>query len=406
MLFGGVRGLSKDGAFHFPVFHRDHPCVDPSPPAVHAASVSDAGVVMGNDKIHKGKYFMGISLGTPTVFNLVTIDTGSTLSWVNSESCQMSCHDQAAEAGPKLDPRRSATYRQTGCSDEACVDVHQDNGIPYGCIDETGTCLYSVRYGSQCSAGKLGRDRLALGDNFTVVDDFTFGCSVDDMFYGLEAGVIGFGNKSYSFFNQMVRQTSYSAFAYCFPSDHTAEGFMIIGPYPQRLELVTPLIRGYGRRCYVYSLLLLDMAVDGKRLQVDPTIDPRQILVVDSGTDDTFMSSPVFYALAEAVASAMLNRGYYREYGRDETACFRPASGEPVNWRGLPAVEMQFLRATLRLPPENVFHQQSAGRICLAFQPDTSGVRDVRILGNRALRSFRVVYDLQKMTFGFQARAC
>ncbi|RCV36528.1 hypothetical protein SETIT_7G325800v2 [Setaria italica] len=396
--------LSKDGAFHFPVFHRKHPCLDdPSP--VHAASVSDAGTVVGNDEIHKGKYFMAISLGTPSVFNLVTIDTGSTLSWVNCERCEIRCHGKADEAGPRFDPHSSATYRQIGCSDEDCVDIHQDNGIPYGCIDETDTCLYSVRYGSQYSAGKLGRDRLALGDNLTVVDDFVFGCSEDDRFYGKEAGVIGFGNKSYSFFNQMARQTSYVAFAYCFPSDHQAEGFLIVGPYPQRLELVTPLIRGYGRRWYVYSLLLLDMKVDGKRLEVDPTVDTRQIMVVDSGTDDTFVSSVVFYALAEAVTSAMGDKGYYREYG-SEKVCFKPAGGEPVNWRGLPAVEMQFLRAALKLPPENVFHQQSADRICLAFQPDTSGVRDVRILGNRALRSFRVVYDLQKMTFGFQARAC
>lgn len=74
-----------------------------------------------------------------------------------------------------------------------------------------------------------------------------------------------------------------------------------------------------------------------------------------------------------------------------------------MNWRGLPTMEMQFLRATVKLPPENVFHQHSVDRICLAFQPDTSGVRDVRILGSKA--SFRVVYDLQKMTFGFHARA-
>jgi hypothetical protein len=384
------------------VFHQEHPCLDPSP--VHPASVSDAGTVIGNDRIHQGKYFMAISLGTPAVFNLVTIDTGSTLSWVNCERCQIECHKQADEAGPKFNPQSSTTYRQIGCSNEDCIDIHQDNGIPYGCIDETDTCLYSLRYGSQYSAGKLGRDRLALGD-ITVVDDFVFGCSMDDTFYGSEAGIIGFGNKSYSFFNQMARQTSYNAFAYCFPSDHQAEGFLIIGPYPQRLELVTPLIRGYGLRWYVYSLLLLDMTVDGKRLEVDPSIDTRQIMVVDSGTDDTFVSSPTFYALAEAVTSAMRDKGYYREYG-SEKVCFRPAGGGPVNWRGLPAMEMRFLGATVNLPPENVFHQQSVDRICLAFQPDTSGVRDVRILGNKALRSFRVVYDLEKMTIGFQARAC
>ena len=391
----------KDGAFHFPVFHRKHPCVDEDPSTIHAASVSDAGTVIGNDKIHQGKYFMAIRLGTPAVFNLVTIDTGSTLSWVNCKRCRIRCHEQAAEAGPKLDPHRSATYRHVGCSDEDCLDIQADNGVPYGCVDETDTCLYGLRYGSQYSAGKLGRDRLALGDNYTIVDDFVFGCSEDDMFYGLEAGVIGLCDKRYSFFNQMARLTTYNAFAYCFPGDHRAEGFLIVGPYPQKLELVTTLIRGYGRRQHVYSVLLLGIAVDGKPLEVDG----RQILVVDSGTDDTFVSSSVFYALAEAIASAMQDKAYYREYGRK--VCFRPAGGEPVNWRSLPTVQMQLLRATLELPPENVFHQQSTDRICLAFQSnDAAGVPDVQILGNKALRSFRVVYDLQKMTFGFQARAC
>ncbi|CAN6325854.1 unnamed protein product [Urochloa humidicola] len=398
--------VSKDGAFHFPVFHRNHPCLDPSP-AVHAASVSDAGTVIGDDDIHEGKYFMAINLGTPSVFNLVTIDTGSTLSWVNCQRCLLitKCRRQAAKAGPKFNPDSSTTYRQISCSNEDCIDIHVDTGVPYGCNEYTDTCIYSVRYGSQYSAGKLGRDRLALGDNLTVVDDFVFGCSEDDSFYGLEAGIIGFGNKSYSFFNQVARRTSYNAFAYCFPSDHQAEGFLIVGPYPKRLELVTPLMRGYGRRWYVYSLLLLGMAVDGKRLEVDPTVDTRQIMVVDSGTDDTFVSSLVFHALAEAVTSAMGDKGYYRDYGSDKV-CFRPLEGsEPVSPRDLPTVEMQFLKATLKLPPENVFHfhQQSADRICLAFEPDTAGVRDVRILGNKALRSFRVVYDLEKMTFGFQA---
>ena len=198
----------KDGAFHFPVFHRKHPCVDEDPSTIHAASVSDAGTVIGNDKIHQGKYFMAIRLGTPAVFNLVTIDTGATLSWVNCKRCRIRCHEQAAEAGPKLDPHRSATYRHVGCSDEDCLDIQADNGVPYGCVDETDTCLYGLRYGSQYSAGKLGRDRLALGDNYTIVDDFVFGCSEDDMFYGLEAGVIGLGDKRYSFFNQMARLTT------------------------------------------------------------------------------------------------------------------------------------------------------------------------------------------------------
>ncbi|CAN6335490.1 unnamed protein product [Urochloa humidicola] len=399
-------GLRKDGAFHFPVFHRKHPCVDPSSSPVHTASISDAGSVIGDDRIHEGKYFMAINLGTPSTFNLVTIDTGSTLSWVQCRRCQISCHLQAEKAGRIFDPHNSTTYRQIGCSNEDCLDLHQESSLPYGCIEETDTCLYLVRYGSsQYSVGKLGTDRLVLGgDNYTIVDDFIFGCSEDNSFRGYEAGVIGFGNKSYSYFNQVARKTSYNAFAYCFPIHHQGEGFMIIGPYPPKLELVTPLILGYGQRSHVYSIQQLDMMVDGKRLEVDPSFYTRRMTIVDSGADDVFISPPIFLAFGDAMTAAMQGKGYVREY--DEGVCFTSAGGT-VNWRDLPTVEMKFIRATLKLPPENVFHQQSAaGRICLAFKPDTSGVRDVQILGNKALRSFRVVYDLHKMTLAFQARAC
>ncbi|GJN13753.1 hypothetical protein PR202_gb00495 [Eleusine coracana subsp. coracana] len=184
----------KNGAFHFPVFHIKHPCID-EPSSVHAASVSDAGTVIGNDNIHTGKYFMAISLGAPAVFNLVTIDTGSTLSWVQCEKCHVRCHDQAPQAGKIFNPNNSTTYSHVGCYNEDCIDLHEVYNVPFGCIEETDTCLYSLRE--------------------------------DNMF---KAGIIGFGNKSYSFFNQLARKTSYNAFAYCFPIDHKSEGFLTIAP--------------------------------------------------------------------------------------------------------------------------------------------------------------------------------
>lgn len=67
--------------------------------------------------------------------------------------------------------------------------------------------------------GRLGKDRLrlALSDDYGVVDGFVFGCSEDVRFNGLEAGIVGFGNETSSFFNQvMAAQTNgYNAFSYC-----------------------------------------------------------------------------------------------------------------------------------------------------------------------------------------------
>jgi hypothetical protein len=399
--------------------------------------------VVANDVIHEGKLFMVISLGTPAVFNLVTIDTGSTLSWVQCRSCQIQCHTPPPEVGPIFDDGNSSTYQRVACSSQDCAAVHERLGVLSGCIEETDTCLYSLRYGSgplaQYSVGRLGRDRLrlALTDDGGSVDGFVFGCSDDVRFNGREAGIVGFGNEAFSFLNQVLavaaqRQQqrnggtgggySYNAFSYCFPGSHDAEGFLSIGPYARdndddaKLEF-TNLIFGYAgddRRRFVYSHQQLDMMVDGQRLDVDPSVYTMQMMIVDSGTPVTFLLAPVFDALDKAVTAAMAAKGYARArhqlQDEENTLCFW-VPGETVDWSDLPTVEMKFTAGTgLKLPPQNAFDQRfvdSDGRLlCLPFQPRAAGVNGVQILGNKATRTFRVVFDLQVRMFGFQPDAC
>ncbi|CAN6170537.1 unnamed protein product [Urochloa humidicola] len=430
---------NKDGALQFPVFHRKHPCLESSfsgkNNSVHQAAaylLPEPSPVIANDVIHKGKFFMVISLGTPAVFNLVTIDTGSTLSWVQCRSCQIQCHTHLPEVGPIFDHRNSTTYQRVACSSPDCAAVHDRLGVVSGCVEETDTCLYSLRYGSgplaQYSVGRLGKDRLrlALSDDYGVVDGFVFGCSEDVRFNGREAGIVGFGNEAFSFFNQVMaaQQTDnggYNAFSYCFPANHGAQGFLSIGPYGRdgRDNLsFTNLIFGYDddRRRFVYSLQQLDMMVDGQRLDVDPSVYTSQMMIVDSGTAATFLLAPVFDALDKAVTVAMAARGHARHQLQDEenTVCFWiAASGKTASddWSEMmPTVEMKFTGTTLKLPPQNVFDQRftdSDGRlVCLPFQPRAAGVSGVQILGNKATRSFRVVFDLQARMFGFQPDAC
>ena len=149
------------------------------------------------------------------------------------------------------------------------------------------------------------------------------------------------------------------------------------------------------------------MMVDGNRLQIDPSEYARRMLIVDSGTADTFLLASVFDAFREAMITAMRAKGFASKTSGGMT-CFTPTGGNSVEWGALPTVEMKFTRTTLKLPPENVFYgpSSSTGEVCLAFKPDIAGVRDVQILGNKATRSFRVVYDLQARLFGFQPRAC
>ncbi|KAK3124188.1 hypothetical protein QOZ80_7BG0583100 [Eleusine coracana subsp. coracana] len=426
-LFGNDMGLkNEDGALQFPVFHWKHPCLqqlDSSPSAeVHPAA--EASPVVARDEIHKGKFLMVIGLGTPAIFNLVSIDTGSTLSWVQCQPCQIWCKSRAAEAGPTFDPRNSTTYQRVSCSSRDCADVHELLGIPFGCVEETDTCLYRLRYGSgplaQYSVGKLGKDTLRLTLTVAADDDFIFGCSEDVNFAGLEAGIIGFGNDRLSFFNQVAAARETNAFSYCFPSDHAARGFLSIGPYARGLLEFTNLVFGYGRdgRTFVYSLQQVGMMEDGRRLDVDSWMYTSQMMVVDSGTELTFLLAPVFDALDKAVTAAMAAKGYARHRLMiNDQVCYGSSTSTTaddetllVDWSNLPTVEMSFTGgATLKLPPQNVFDQrlvESERLLCLPFQPRDAGINGVQILGNKVTRSVRLVFDLQARMIGFQPNAC
>ncbi|CAL5077525.1 unnamed protein product [Urochloa decumbens] len=420
--FGSMGGSkNKDGAFQFPVFHRKHPCLESWSSGRKNNSIHDeaaayllpeASPVVANERCDPQRQVLhGDQPGHP-------------------RPARSSATRTFRRWGPIFDHRNSSTYQRVACSSQDCAAVHDGLGVLSGCVEETDTCLYSLRYGSgplaQYSVGRLGKDRLrlALSDDYGVVDGFVFGCSEDVRFNGREAGIVGFGNETFSFFNQVMaaQQTNdngyYNAFSYCFPGNHGAQGFLSIGPYARDGSDLgfTNLIFGYDddRRRFVYSLQQLDMMVDGQRLDVDPSVYASQMMIVDSGTPVTFLLAPVFDALDKAVTAAMAAMGYARHQLQDEenTVCFWIAAAAGADdWSELmPTVEMKFTGTTLKLPPQNVFDQRfsdSDGRlVCLPFQPRSAGVSGVQILGNKAIRSFRVVFDLQARMFGFQPHAC
>ncbi|KAJ1274325.1 hypothetical protein BS78_05G053600 [Paspalum vaginatum] len=281
----------------------------------------------------------------------------------------MLCYWQSGKAGQFFNPSKSSSYQSVRCSSEVCRAMHKSSGVFSGCVHEIDACLYRKIYVSgQYSAGYLVRDKLTLPNNYTI-DDFIFGCGADNLYSGSNAGAIGFGDESYSFFNQVARQTNYRAFSYCFPSDHGSEGFLSIGPYVRDEKLMLTRLISDGHYLKFYAIQQVDMSVNGIQLEVDPGIYGTAVTVVDCGTTDSFILSPVFNALDKAVTTAMLAKGYPRGSAKDRI-CFA-TTDEPIDWSDLPTVEMKFgVSTTLVLRMENVFYVNSDGGICLTFQPD------------------------------------
>nr|XP_034569549.1 aspartyl protease family protein At5g10770-like [Setaria viridis] len=319
--------LNSDGAFQFPMFHINHPLL---PSWTQSANMQDTTIIRG-DNLQE-----------------------------NCRHCDTRCYWQTGKAGPTFNPLKSSTYRNVNCSTEVCHAMHKISGLFSGCVDGKDACLYRIRYAlGEYSVGYLVKDKLTLPNNYTI-DDFIFGCGAGNLYSGSNTGIIGIGNESYSFFNQVARQTNYRAFSYCLPSDHENEGFLSIGPYVRDEKLKLTRLFSYGHLPF-YAIQQLGMMVNGIRLEVDPRIYSTAMTIVDTGTTDTYILSPLFHALDKEVTTAMLAKGYARGSLKD--------------------------------------------KICFVTSDD-AGVKGAQVLGNRAMRSFRVVYDIQDRIFGFEAGAC
>uniref|UniRef100_A0A0E0GNS9 Peptidase A1 domain-containing protein n=1 Tax=Oryza nivara TaxID=4536 RepID=A0A0E0GNS9_ORYNI len=419
--------VNSQGAIQFPVFHKKHQCLRPwSVRATQASSTGASGAgkggglnnlqeeeitsssstkidVIEDSSINDFLFLMAVSLGKPPVVNLVAIDTGSTLSWVQCQPCAVHCHTQSAKAGPIFDPGRSYTSRRVRCSSVKCGELRYDLRLQQAnCMEKEDSCTYSVTYGNgwAYSVGKMVTDTLRIGDSFM---DLMFGCSMDVKYSEFEAGIFGFGSSSFSFFEQLAGYPdilSYKAFSYCLPTDETKPGYMILGRYDRAAMDggYTPLFRSINRP--TYSLTMEMLIANGQRL-----VTSSSEMIVDSGAQRTSLWPSTFALLDKTITQAMSSIGYHRtSRARQESyICYlseHDYSGwngtiTPFsNWSALPLLEIGFAGgAALALPPRNVFYTANPA---LRSQ----------ILGNRVTRSFGTTFDIQGKQFGFKYAAC
>jgi hypothetical protein len=117
-------------------------------------------------------YVVTLALGTPAVPQIVLVDTGSELSWVQCKPCSQtkSCYPQKE---PLFDPSKSSTYVPIPCGSDACKKLQAD-GIGSGCTN--GMCRYIIAYvdGSN-TTGVYSNEVLTLSPG-VVVKNFSFGC--------------------------------------------------------------------------------------------------------------------------------------------------------------------------------------------------------------------------------------
>jgi hypothetical protein len=329
------------------------------------------------------QYVITVGLGSPAVTQNMMIDTGSDISWV---------HCSSPNGSVLFDPVKSSTYAPFSCTSAPCTQLGESSN---GC--SSSQCQYMVMYADGSNTtGTYGSDTLALTTTETVTD-FHFGCShKEEAFDDQLDGLMGLGGDAQSLVSQTAA-TYGSAFSYCLPATSRTSGFLTLGAPPNDTSssfVTTPMLRVEKVPTF-YFILLQDIVVGGKPLNITPTVFAAGSLM-DSGTIITRLPAAAYSALSTAFKAGMTEYKPAPPVGDGFLdTCFDFTGLDEVS---IPTVALVFDGdAVVKLHPNGIIIAD-----CLAFTTSTG----LSVIGNVQQRTFEVLHDVGQGVFGFGSGAC
>ncbi|TVU11474.1 hypothetical protein EJB05_45062, partial [Eragrostis curvula] len=407
----------SNGAVSMPLVHRYGPCAPWQPTddkpslteTLHRNRARWSYIMSMNNTRHGEKavlmpthlgnyvdsleYIVTVGYGTPAVEQVVLLDTGSSLSWVQCKPCNPgACSPQK---DPLFDPSRSSTYKPVPCNSDVCRRLAAGSLGSGGCVNGN-QCKFAILYADgSITGGVLSSEKLTLTSTRTV-NNFLFGCGHDSRSSEKYDGLLGFGRSSLSLVSQTAH-TEGRVFSYCLPGVNSRSGFLTLG-VPMNHDpafVFTPMgTNPFEASRYVVSLT--GNSVGGRPLDIKPSAFAGG-MIIDSGRVVTGLPSTAYNALKSAVRQAMAAYPLLPN-GPLET-CYNLTGYRSV---AVPKVSLVFGGgATINLDVPNGILVEG----CLAFEmsgPDAS----VAVLGNVNQRNFEVLFDVEHARVGFRANAC
>ncbi|GJM99934.1 hypothetical protein PR202_ga17077 [Eleusine coracana subsp. coracana] len=304
------------------------------------------------------EYAVTVGIGTPAVSQVVLVDTGSDLSWVQCQPCNSTkCYKQK---DPLFDPRNTSTYAPIPCNSDTCRQLTADH---YGADCTDG--------GAHCGYFRQQTDRFD--------------------------GLLGLGGTPESLPVQTA-STYGGAFSYCLPPVKSKPGFLSLGAPSRNVTpgfAFTPMGR-VGNRATWYVVRLTGISVGGKPLDV-PASAFRGGMIVDSGQIVTRLQTTPYDALQAAFRKAMA--AYPRLHNGDLDTCYNFTGYGNVT---VPKIALTFAGgATVDLHvPHGVLLNN-----CLAFEESGPDI-GLGMIGNVNTRTLEVLSDVGRSQLGFRRRAC
>ncbi|CAM8886732.1 unnamed protein product [Rhodiola kirilowii] len=352
-----------------------------------------------------GTLFMArMSFGEPPVPQLVAVDTGSTLLWIQCRPC-IACFDQLEEI---FDPAKSSTYKNVPCQFPECTSFPL-----HGC-DRMNNCIYTVSYlDGTSSNGFMSFEQVTIGtsdEGLMKIPSVVVGCAnqnkavLKDGQQGQISGILGLGSRSESLIHKVGKR-----FSYCvgnindvaYPFNHLALG------EAARLEgYSTPMHLG----AHDYLITLEGISLGDKRLGVTRETFQggqwvRAGVMIDTGTTYTYLATQGYLALKNEVAGLMEGLLEQVADGKYELGlCYKGDVRRDL--KGFPVVTFHLAEGVdLVVDVDGIFRQVDSEAFCMAVV-DAGENMGFSILGILAQQYYNVGYDVDRQRIFFERIDC
>ncbi|WCJ25996.1 Eukaryotic aspartyl protease family protein [Euphorbia peplus] len=343
-------------------------------------------------------FLVNLSIGQPPVSQLVILDTGSKLLWVQCKPCK-NCFKQNF---PIYDPLTSSSYLNLPCNHSDCTNM------PNTQCDSLGHCVYHVSYmDKSMSKGNIGIEKITFStpdEGLEVLNDVIFGCGHENY---LQAGTSGSGILGLGHAPTSIVVNIGLKFSYCIGNVHDPNylfNYLILGDSAITEGYSTPLevVNGF------YYLTLEGISLGEERLELDSNLFKRSSgtgggTLIDSGSELTFINE-VAYGIIKNKVQGILN-GFLSTYVvmfNTKMVCYQGRISRDLV--GFPTATFHFSEgADLVLDIESLFYHINENAFCLALLPVAN---QPTVIGILAQQYYNVGYDLAEERIYFQRIDC
>ncbi|KAF7129898.1 hypothetical protein RHSIM_Rhsim10G0206700 [Rhododendron simsii] len=343
-------------------------------------------------------YYANVTVGSPGLWFLVALDTGSDLFWLPCD-CGKNCIDDLENSTGQVllkfniySPNTSSTSAAVSCNSTFC-------GQPRQCSSTRNTCAYRIQYLSDdtSSTGVLVEDILHLTSDdseLKVVDaQVPLGCGIVQTGLFLEGaapnGLFGLGMEDISVPSVLARKgLTANSFSMCFGPDGLGRmsfgdtGSSGQGQTPFNVEQSTP----------TYNVTVTQVSVG------DNVTDISFSAIFDSGTSFTYLNDPAYTMISESFNSQAKETRHSSNSQIPFEYCYDLSLEIPVVNLTMKGGD----KFSVTDPMVPVPLQNGGYVYCLALVKS----EDINIIGQNFMTGYNMVFDRENMVLGWEESNC